>query len=242
MLHLLCHTESENLIISIARALEQVMVSGNRSYISSHTLFHDTVRVVSRQDIPMLMQYGIGILENLFKESTDTCLCLIKDGGLDGVIHGCRSSDPIVLQHCAAAITNCAMYGSQECRELMIRFKVDHWLFPLAFSDDNVVKYYALLGVSHLAANERIIDCVVESGTLDLVLPFLHNRDPDKFAASCPGHAHGRSAGWLSRLKPLLASECEETRSMAAFHFSMESTIKKKQNKANVSQATIVHG
>ena len=116
----------------------------------------------------------------------------------------------------------------------MIRHKVDHWLFPLAFSDDKVVKYYALLGVSYLASNESIVDCVVESGTLDLVLPFLRARDPDKFAASCPGHAHGRSAGWLCRLKPLLASECEEARSMAAFHFSMESTIKKKQNKTNV--------
>ena len=235
ILHLLCTTSNNQLIISLSKALEQVMVAGNRAYISSHTLFHDMVQVVSRQDLPGLIPYGIGILENLFKESTDTCLCLITDGGLDGVVHACCSSDQVVLLHCASALTNCAMYGTQACHELMIKYNVDHWLFPLAFSDDNATKYYALLGVSYLAANERVVDRVVKSGTLDLVLPFLHSRDPDKFAASCPGHAHGRSAGWLSRLKPLLTSECEEARSMAAFHFAMESTIKKKQNKMNVS-------
>ncbi len=240
-MQLLCSTKSRQLILSLTRALEQVMVSGNRSFIVRHALFRKTVGVVSRQDIPGLTPYGIGVLENLFKESSTTCLCLIKDGGLKGVVHGCCSSDPQVLQHCAAALTNCAMYGSTECHEMMIRCNVDHWLFPLAFSKDNVVKYYALLGVSYLAANERIVDRVMESGTLDLVLPFLHSRDPDQFAASCPGHAHGRSAGWLARLKPLLVSECEEARSMVAFHFAMESTIKKKQNKINVCWDTHIH-
>lgn len=235
MLKLLCTTKNDDLVVSLARALEQIMVSGNRSYITSHELFRDTVRSVSRRDLPELVQYTTGILENLFKESYDTCFCLIKDGGLEGIIHGCCSSDPVVLQHCAAALTNCAMYGSSECQELMVQHKVDHWLFPLSFSDNNVVKYYALLGVSYLAANECLIDRVLESGTLDLVLPFLRSNDPDQFAASCAGHAHGRSAGWLGRLKPLLASECEEARSMAAFHFAMESTIKKKQNKTHVS-------
>ena len=239
MLHLLCTTKSDALIITLARALEQVMVSGNRSYISNHALFRDVVRVVSRKDVPELAPYTTGILENLFKESTCTCVCLINNGGLDGIIHACRSSDPAILHHCAAALTNCAMYGSPECHELMVRSKADHWLFPLAFSDDNVVKYYALLGVSYLAANERIVNSVIESGTLDLVLPFLHSRDPDQFAASCPSHAHGRSAGWLCRLKPLLVSDCEEARSMAAFHFAMESSIKKKQNKASVSSSVL---
>lgn len=235
MLQLLCTTKNDALVVSLARALEQIMVSGNRSYITNHKLFRDAVRAVSRKDLPELAQYTTGILENLFKESSGTCFSLVKDGGLEGIIHGCCSSDPVVLQHCAAALANCAMYGSSKCQEMMVRHKVDHWLFPLSFSDDNVVKYYALLGVSYLAANERLIGRVVESGTLDLVLPFLRSNDPDQFAASCSGHAHGRSAGWLSRLKPLLASDCEEARSMAAFHFAMESTIKKKQNKTNVS-------
>ena len=241
ILQLLCRTKNGQLILSLTRALEQVMVSGNRSYISRHALFCDMVGVVSRQDIPGLMQYGIGVLENLFKESAKTCACLIRNGGLRGVLQGCCSNDSLVLQHCAAALTNCSMYGSPECHEMMIRCNVDHWLFPLAFSEDNVVKYYALLGVSYLAANERIVDRVIQSGTLDLVLPFLHSRDPDEFAASCPSHAHGRSAGWLAQLKPLLASECEEARSMAAFHFAMESTIKKKQNKTSVSARTQTH-
>ena len=234
MLHLLCNTKNNALIIALARALEQVMVSGNRAYITSHTLFHDTVAVMSRKDLSELTQYAIGILENLFKASTNTCFRLIREGGLDCIIHACRSNDPIILHHCAAALTNCAMYGCSSCHELMIQNKVDHWLFPLAFSDDNVVKYYALLGISYLASKGSITERVVESGTLDLVLPFLQSRDPDQFSASCPGHAHGRSAEWLQRLKPLLVSECEEARSMAAFHFAMESSIKKKQNKASV--------
>jgi hypothetical protein len=234
LLTVLCHTKSKQLLVLLTRALEQIMVSGNRAYISGHKLFQEIVSTVSRQDVPDLTQYGTGVLENLFKESAGTCHCLIRDGGLNGVIHGCRSTDPVILQHCAAALTNCAMYGSPDCHEMMIRCKVEHWLFPLAFSEDNVVKYYALLGVSYLAANERIVDRVMESGTLDLVLPFLHSHNPDKFAASCPSHSHGRSAGWLMRLKPLLVSDCEEARSIAAFHFAMESTIKKKQNKINV--------
>ena len=234
LLKVLCHTKSKELLVLLTRALEQIMVSSNRAYISGHTLFQEIVSTVSRQDVPDLMQYGIGVLENLFKESAGTCHCLIRDGGLNGVIQGCCSTDPVILQHCAAALTNCAMYGSPDCHELMIRCKVEHWLFPLAFSEDNVVKYYALLGVSYLATNERIVDAVMESGTLDLVLPFLRSHNPDKFAASCPSHSHGRSAGWLMRLKPLLVSDCEEARSIAAFHFAMESTIKKKQNKINV--------
>ena len=235
MLHLLCCTKSDALIIVLVQGLEQVMVSGNRAYIANHSLFQDTVRVVSRKDLPELVQYATGILENLFKESTKTCFCMIENGGLEGIIHACRYSDPVVLQHCAAALTNCAMYGSTACQEMMICSNVDHWLFPLAFSDDNVVKYYALLGISYLAANEQIADRVAQSGTLDLVLPFLHSRDPDQFAKSCPSHAHGRSAGWLRRLKPLLVSDCEEARSMAAFHFAMEAPIKKKQKKLDVS-------
>lgn len=233
-MQILCRTKDERLLVLLVRALEQIMVSGNRAYISGHALFTNIVTTVSRQDIPDLVQYGIGVLENLFKESAGTCHFLIRDGGLNGVIQCCRSTDPVILQHCAAALTNCAMYGSPDCHELMIRCKVEHWLFPLAFSEDNVVKYYALLGISYLAANERIVDRVMESGTLDLVLPFLQSHEPIKFAASCPSHAHGRSAGWLTRLKPLLVSECEEARSIAAFHFAMESTIKLKQNKINV--------
>ena len=235
MLHLLCTTRNKQLTLMLAKAMEQVMVSGNRSYIATHQLFNQVVKVVSQKDSPEFMQYGTGILENLFKESTKTCLTLISNGGLEGVVHGCRLSDPLVLQHCAAALANCSMYGCRQCQEHMIKKNVDHWLFPLAFSSDNIVKYYALLGIAMLAANEQLADRVAQSETLDLVLPFLYSQDPEQFAASCPSHAHGRSAGWLKRLKPLLVCECEEARSMAAFHFAMEAGIKRKQGKLDVS-------
>ena len=218
------------------------MVSGNRSYIASHKLFTKMVNIVCRTDNPELMPFGMGIMENLFKESSCTCLSLLQNGALESVLCGCRSSDPSVLQHCAAALANCSMYGCRECQELMIENKVDHWLFPLAFSSDNVVKYYALLGICGLAANQRIADQVGESETLDLVLPFLQVHDPDRFAASCPSHAHGRSGSWLKQLKPLLVCECEEARSLAAFHFAMEAGIKKKQGKLSVSRLVYVQG
>lgn len=211
------------------------MVADNRKYIAGHKLFSSVVKVASSNESLEAIQAGTGILENLFKDSTQTCLRLIRSGALETVILGCRSTNPIVLQHCAAALANCAMYGEERAHATMISKYVDHWLFPLALSSDEVVMYYALLAICFLAANPAISHKVVESGTLDLVLPFLKQHDTEEFTRSCPNHAHGRSEGWLRRLVPLLTSQSEEARSLVAFHFAMEAAIKKKQNRVQVS-------
>ncbi len=228
----------EDVRLSVVRALEQVMVSANRHYIANHKHFDSLVKLACCKDSLEAVQCGTGILENLFKESSMTCLRLIKGGALEGLIHACRQSDPTILQHCAAALCNCAMYGECKVQSAMVSGKVDVWLFPLAFSQDNAVKYYALLAICFLAANVDLAERVVQSGTLDLVLPFLHTQDPEEFPSSCPNHAHGRSTGWLKHLVPLLVSQSEEARSLAAFHFAMEATIKNKQQRLHVSSST----
>ena len=231
----ICACQDKGLRLAVGKALEQVMVSMNRHYIAQHSLFDALTGVACSRESLEAIQCGTGILENLFKESAETCLRLIHGGALKALIDACRSSDPTTLQHCAAALANCAMYGEHKCQTAMVANNADHWLFPLAFSKDSIVKYYALLTICFLAANVDLANRVAQSGTLDLVLPFLYTMDPVEFARSCPNHAHGRSAGWLKHLVPLLVSQSEEARSLAAFHFAMEAAIKKKQQRLHVS-------
>ena len=231
----LCASQDKELRRSVIKALEQVMISANRTYIAGHELFDFLVGVACSRDSLELVQCGTGILENLFKESAATCQRLIKGGALEGIIFACRYSDSITLHHCAAALANCAMYGDPQAQRAMVIKKADHWLFPLAFSDDSVVEYYALLAICFLAANVHLAEHVTRSGTLDLVLPFLNFQDPEEFVKTSPNHAHGRSAEWLSHLVPLLVSNSEEARSLAAFHFAMEASLKKKQQRLHVS-------
>jgi len=74
-------------------------------------------------------------------------------GSLDTVIYACRSSDSVVLRNCASALANLAMYGNSETQRQMAAGKAMDWLFPLAFSGDDSVAYYALIAIAALAAN-----------------------------------------------------------------------------------------
>lgn len=233
MLNLLC-TDDDSLHLQVSQGIEQVMDAANRRFIVAHKQFETLVKVACESSSVDSMRCGTGILENLFKESKETCLRLVQCGALEGVLFGCRSSDVTVLQHCAAALANCSMYGGPKCQMKMVAKHADHWLFPLAFSLDNVVKYYALLAICFLASNAGLEREVTRSGTLDLVLPFIHTQDPEEFPKTCYNHAHGRSSGWLSKLVPLLVCGSEEARSLSAFHFAMETTIKKKQHRLQV--------
>lgn len=234
MLNVLC-TGDVALHLQVSQGLEQIMISANRHFIARHDHFNSLVRVACSQASLETIQCGTGILENLFKDSMETCLRLILHGeALEGVLLGCRSSDFIVLQHSAAALANCSMYGGPKCQMKMVAKHADQWLFPLAFSKDNVVKYYALLAICCLASNSRLEGKVATSGTLDLVLPFLQSQDPEEFCKVCPNHSHGQSADWLINLVPLLICGNEEARSLSAFHFAMEAAIKKKQHRLQV--------
>ena len=178
---------------------------------------------------------GIGILENLLKVSSDVCDRLISCGALESIILGCRNSDPAVTQHCAAALANCAMYGGHRAQVTMVSKHANHWLFPLAFSEDRVVKYYALIAICFLAANPDVNEQIRSSGTLRLVLPFLKLHRPGEFFKIYPvSYAHGRSTTSLKKILELLKSTNEEARSLASFHFAMEAVIKKNQHRLQV--------
>lgn len=217
---------------SAAKLIEQIMVASNRDYIANHSLFEAVVGVACKH-ASEFGESGIGILENFFKVSTETCKKLIVLQALESILFACRSPDGAVLRHCAAAMANCAMFGESEARTSMVRKHADHWLFPLAFSEDKEVAYYALLTICFLASELK--EQITSSGTLDLVLPFIESQYPEDFARSCPNHAHGRSPSWLQRLLHLLNCKSEEARSLASFHFAMEAAVKKRQNRLHVS-------
>lgn len=233
MLELLC-TSNDCLRLQLSQGIEQVMDATNRCFIVEHGQFDVFVKVACDSSSLECIKCGTGILENLFKHSKETCLHLVECGALESVLFGCRSSDSTVLHHCAATLANCSMYGGPKCQMKMVAKSADHWLFPLAFSQDNVVKYYALLAICFLASNAELEGKVARSGTLDLVLPFLQMQDPEEFPKTCYNHAHGRSSGWLRKLVPLLVCGNEEARSLSAFHFAMETAIKKKQHRLQV--------
>lgn len=175
-----------------------------------------------------------GILESLFKISEDVCAKLISLGGLDVIVYWCRCNDRSTLRHCSMAVANMALYGGKENQEEMTKHKVPEWLFPLAFNDDDGVRYYACLAISILVANKEIETVVKNSGTLEVVLPFLTSHTPSQFARMELSHQQGRSKDWLKRLVSLLSSKREEAQALAAFHFAMEAGIKMEQGKKDV--------
>jgi len=66
----------------------------------------------------------------------------------------------------------------------------------------------------------------------------VNQHDPVQFGLSDKDHYHGQSANWLRRLVPLLKSRCHEARILAAFHFVVEASIRKRQEKL---QARKIH-
>ena len=221
--------DDSKLQVTLARSMEQILIPANRAYLSKHKLCDRVVEVACSHP------EGIGILENLLKVSAEMCDRLISCGALESIILGCRNSDSAVTQHCAAALANCAMYGGHRAQVTMVSKHADHWLFPLAFSEDRVVKYYALIAICFLAANPDLNEKVTSSGTLRLVLPFLNSHKPEEFFLIYPiNYAHGRSASWLKRLLHLLKSKNEEATSLASFHFAMEAVVKRNQRRLQV--------
>jgi len=90
-----------------------------------------------------------------------TCRRLINLEGLDIIIYACRSSDSLVLRNCASALANLAMYGNSDTQRQMASRKAMDWLFPLAFSGDDTVAYYALIAIAALAANVDLEEAAI---------------------------------------------------------------------------------
>ena len=227
-------TDNNELLLASSSLLEQVMSTKNREYIAEHGL--EVVVKMAKKAIGNneMAKNATGILENLFKVNESTASKVIAHGGLDALLYWCRSSDTAVLRKCAKALSNLSLFGGCENQEIMTQQKVPEWLFPLAFMEDNHVRYYACLCIALLASNKELEAAVMKSGTLDLVIPFVSSIKPDVFAKSDYAHKQGRDPVWLKRLKPLLSSRRPEAQALAAFHFAMEATIKKEQGKSGV--------
>ncbi|KAK0174785.1 hypothetical protein PV327_010515 [Microctonus hyperodae] len=232
-----CVSNDHELQFSSAQLLEQCLTTENRAYVVEHGLEKVVnVACVCTKNTNSVdhSRVGTGILEHLFKHSVRTCSNVIRLGGLDAVLFECRKNDVETLRHCAGALANLSLYGGAENQEAMIKRKVPVWLYPLAFHDDDNIKYYACLAIAVLVANKEIEAAVLESGTLNLVEPFVTSHEPAKFAKSNLAHAHGQAESWLQLLVPVLSSKREEARNLAAFHFCMEAGIKKEQNNTDI--------
>ena len=230
-----CKSHCREIKLGSARVLEQTMTVGNRDYVASKGLEIVVEMAKKYKDDMDLMKATTGILDNLFKHSENTCTKAIKYGGLDSILNSCRIyHDTTMLRNCTEALANLAMYGGADNQQEMINHKTAEWLFPLAFSDDDNIRYYAFLAITTLSANKEIETAVTHSGTLELVKPFILTHDPADFAKSDIAHIHGQSKDWLSHLVPLLDSKVEEAQSLAAFHFAMEAHIKAEQGKREV--------
>ncbi|XP_046389688.1 NAD(+) hydrolase sarm1 isoform X2 [Ischnura elegans] len=229
--------DNPDLQFSSACLLEQCLTTENRSYVVETGLekvVNAACVCTKNTNSAEHSRVGTGILEHLFKHSEGTCSDVIRLGGLDAVLFECRKNDIETLRHCAGALANLSLYGGAENQEAMIKRKVPMWLFPLAFHNDDNIKYYACLAIAVLVANKEIEAAVLKSGTLDLVEPFVTSHNPYEFAKSNLAHAHGQSKSWLQRLAPVLSSKREEARNLAAFHFCMEAGIKKRQGNTEV--------
>ncbi|XP_058796910.1 NAD(+) hydrolase sarm1 isoform X2 [Phymastichus coffea] len=232
-----CISNDSKLQFSSARLLEQCLTTENRAYVVDNGLEKVVnVACMCTKNINSVehSRVGTGILEHLFKHNEGTCSDVIRLGGLDAVLFECRKNDVETLRHCAGALANLSLYGGAENQEAMIKRKVPMWLFPLAFHNDDNIKYYACLAIAVLVANKEIEAAVLKSGTLDLVEPFVTSHNPFEFAKSNLAHAHGQSKNWLERLVPVLSSKREEARNLAAFHFCMEAGIKKQQGNTEI--------
>ncbi|XP_019620754.1 PREDICTED: sterile alpha and TIR motif-containing protein 1-like isoform X1 [Branchiostoma belcheri] len=231
--HCMSSSTNKELAYECAHLLEQILTPNNRDRVVKSG-FEAVVKLACSQDDTDLVRIGTGLLENMFKHSADTCTKVIQLGGLNAIIRNCRENDKWTLRHCAAALANCAMYGGVTNHVAMVDHKAPEWLFPLAFSDDEFVRYYACLSICVLAANREVERAVTDSDTLSLVEPFVTSHDPEEFARSDWTHAQGRSDDWLERLIPLLQSSQEEAQCLATFHFAMEAGIKKAQERIKV--------
>ncbi|KAM6946049.1 NAD(+) hydrolase SARM1 [Aplochiton taeniatus] len=235
----LLETPAVEITYESAKLLEQILVSENRDYVARMGL-GVILNLTRKQEDAQLARSVSGILEHMFKHTEETSVQLISNGALDALLFWCRGTDPTVLRHCAVALANCAMYGGHRCQRSMIEKRAAEWLFPLAFSkEDELIRFHACLAVAVLAANKEMEKEVVESGTLELVEPFIASLDPDEFARNLLDRAdsmQGRTAADLQHLLPLLDGTRLEGKCIAAFYLCVETSIKSRQRNTKIFQ------
>uniref|UniRef100_A0A915ALS3 ADP-ribosyl cyclase/cyclic ADP-ribose hydrolase n=1 Tax=Parascaris univalens TaxID=6257 RepID=A0A915ALS3_PARUN len=225
--------------LACGRVLEECLSLNNREYIVNKGYLKKLVATAMKlSKNPEQQRMSLSIMESLFKHSTATSYRLIEYGVLDHILLTCkRATDtPTTLRHAALALANLSLYSCSEAKKKIIQKKVPDWLFLLASQPDDLTRYYACLAICMLGSTKEMEAAVIKSGTLALVEPFLLAHHATTFAGDHYKHSQGRPKEWLVRLLPMLKSKCREAKSMAAFHFTMEATIKKDQQKLEVFQ------
>ncbi|VIO91308.1 Uncharacterized protein BM_BM3330 [Brugia malayi] len=225
--------------LACGRVLEECLSLNNREYVVNKGYLKKLIATAEKLNKnPEQQRMSLSIMESLFKHSTATTYRLIEYGVLDHILLTCkRATDtPITLRHAALALANLSLYSCSEAKKKIIQKKVPDWLFLLASQPDDITRYYACLAICMLGSTKEMETAVNKSGTLALVEPFLLAHQAITFAGDHYKHSQGRPKEWLERLLPMLKSKCREARSIAAFHFTMEATIKKDQQKLEVFQ------
>ncbi|XP_012387558.1 NAD(+) hydrolase SARM1 isoform X2 [Orcinus orca] len=222
--------------VQAARLLEQILVAENRDRVARIGL--GVILNLAKEREPVELARSVaGILEHMFKHSEETCQRLVAAGGLDAVLYWCRRTDPPLLRHCALALANCALHGGQAAQRRMVEKRAAEWLFPLAFSEDEMLRLHACLAVAVLATNKEVEREVERSGTLALVEPLVASLDPGRFArclVDASDTSQGRGPDDLQRLVPLLDSSRLEAQCIGAFYLCAEAAIKSLQGKTKV--------
>lgn len=168
-----CTSEIYDILLGSARVLSQCLTCPNREHlITADKGLNVVVRMSNdnKKDAAMLAA-STGILEGLFKHSEGTCRRLVELGSLDLMSFSCRSVDQCTLRNCAMGLANLALYGSKENHEAMMAARIPDWLFPMAFSGDDVVRYYSSMAICALAVSREFAPLIERSGTMALVSP-----------------------------------------------------------------------
>uniref|UniRef100_A0A7E4V2F9 ADP-ribosyl cyclase/cyclic ADP-ribose hydrolase n=1 Tax=Panagrellus redivivus TaxID=6233 RepID=A0A7E4V2F9_PANRE len=221
------------------RILEECMSLRNREYLVTKGYLKKVVTTAEKLNKNQEQQrMSLTIMESLFKHSQATTLTLIEYGVLDHILLTFkRATDtPITMRQAALAFANLSLYSSLEAKKKIMQKKLPDWLFLLASQDDEATRYYACIAICVLGSCKEMEAAVIKSGTLGLVEPFLIKHQPAMFADLDYKHSQGRPKEWLTLLLPLLHSKCREAKCMAAYHFCVEATIKKDQQKLEILQ------
>ncbi|KRZ77882.1 Sterile alpha and TIR motif-containing protein tir-1 [Trichinella papuae] len=215
---------------SSGTALVECLSASNREFVVQKRYLDELVNVAKTMKEADGLKVSVSLFECLFKYSVDSNARLIELGALDHVLVACKATTcSKTLRFAALALANLSMYSDSDCQQKMAQKNVPDWLFLLASSQDDLTRYYACLAICVLVSSKEIEAAVTKSGTLALVEPFLLAHKPEEFAHFDYKHQQGRSKEWLELLLPMLSAKRREPRSMAAFHFALEASVKKEQ-------------
>uniref|UniRef100_A0A0N4Z782 ADP-ribosyl cyclase/cyclic ADP-ribose hydrolase n=1 Tax=Parastrongyloides trichosuri TaxID=131310 RepID=A0A0N4Z782_PARTI len=220
--------------LACGRLFEEILSLNNREYIVQNNYLKKITQTAEKLNKnPEQQRMSLSIMECLFKHSSSTTYRLIDYGILDHILLTCKraADSPATLRQASLTLANLVLYSCPEARKKIVQKKLPDWLFLLASQPDDITRYYACLAICILASCKEMEMAVVTSGTLALVEPFLLAHNPTVFASNHYKQSQGRPKEWLIRLLPLLTSKCREAKSITAFHFTMESVIKKNQDK-----------